>query len=64
MSMFKTRVTELLGIEYPIIAGAMGYISLSEFTAAVSNAGGWDFSLLPRILPWMSYARRSGRSGA
>jgi len=45
MSMFKTRVTELLGIEYPIIAGAMGYISLSEFTAAVSNAGG--LGLLP-----------------
>ena len=45
MSIFKTRVTELLGIEYPIIAGAMGYISLSEFVAAVSNAGG--LGLLP-----------------
>ena len=45
MSLFKTRVTEMLGIEYPIIAGAMGYISLSTFTAAVSEAGG--LGLLP-----------------
>jgi len=50
--MFKTRVTELLGIEYPILAGpmayiskaelvaAMAYISKAELVAAVSNAGG------------------------
>lgn len=35
----KTRVTELLGIEYPIIQGAMQYMSLAELAAAVSNAG-------------------------
>ena len=38
--MFKTRVTEMLGIEYPILAGPMGNISLAELVAAVSNAGG------------------------
>jgi len=38
--MFKTRVTEMLGIEYPIIQGAMLRASLAELVAAVSNAGG------------------------
>jgi NAD(P)H-dependent flavin oxidoreductase YrpB (nitropropane dioxygenase family) len=38
--MLRTRLTELLGIKYPIIGGAMGGISTGEFTAAVSNAGG------------------------
>ena len=36
----KTRVTELLGIEYPIIQGGMANIATGEFAAAVSNAGG------------------------
>jgi NAD(P)H-dependent flavin oxidoreductase YrpB (nitropropane dioxygenase family) len=38
--MIKTRITELLGIEYPILAGPMAGISTAEFAAAVSNAGG------------------------
>lgn len=39
--MFKTRVTELFGIEYPIIQGALGGgLSGPELVAAVSNAGG------------------------
>jgi len=37
--MFKTRVTEMLGIEYPLIVGTMGNLSLGEFVAAVANAG-------------------------
>ncbi len=37
--MFKTRVTELLGIEYPIVGGCMMHISEPEFVAAISNAG-------------------------
>lgn len=36
----KTRLTTLLGIEYPIIQGAMAWISESRLTSAVSNAGG------------------------
>ncbi|MFW9844384.1 MAG: NAD(P)H-dependent flavin oxidoreductase [Candidatus Thorarchaeota archaeon] len=37
--MIKTRVTEMLGCKYPIIAGTMARISSPEFVAAVSNAG-------------------------
>lgn len=36
----KTRVTELLGIEHPIILSGMSWISVPEMVAAVSNAGG------------------------
>lgn len=38
--MIKTRVTEMLGIEYPIIQGSMQYMSLAELASEVSNAGG------------------------
>jgi len=38
--MFKTRVTEMLGIKYPIIQGAMQWLSRAELVSAVSNAGG------------------------
>ena len=38
--MFKTRVTEMLGIEHPIIQGAMQWLSRAEMVSAVSNAGG------------------------
>ena len=38
--MFQTRLTQLLGIEYPIIQGGMQWISRSELVGAVSNAGG------------------------
>ncbi len=39
--MFKTRVTELFGIKYPIIQGALGGgLATAELVAAVSNAGG------------------------
>ena len=36
----KTRVTELLGVEYPIIQGGMANIADARLAAAVSNAGG------------------------
>lgn len=38
--MLKTPVTEQLEIEYPIIGGAMMWISTAEFVAAMSEAGG------------------------
>ena len=38
--MFQTRVTEMLGIEYPIIEGGMMWLGVAELAAAVSNAGG------------------------
>ncbi|MFW9874570.1 MAG: NAD(P)H-dependent flavin oxidoreductase [Candidatus Thorarchaeota archaeon] len=37
--MIKTKVTEILGCKYPIIAGTMANISNPEFVAAASNAG-------------------------
>lgn len=36
----KTRITEMLGITYPVIQGGMQYVSYPELAAAVSNAGG------------------------
>ena len=36
----KTKITEMLGIEHPIIQGGMHYVGLAEMAAAVSNAGG------------------------
>ena len=38
--MIKTKVTEMLGITYPLIGGTMMNISKPEFVAACSNAGG------------------------
>ena len=37
---WKTRITEQLGIQYPIIQGALAMIGKAELAAAVSNAGG------------------------
>ena len=36
----RTRITELFGIEHPIIQGGMHHVGLAEMAAAVSNAGG------------------------
>jgi len=38
----KTRITELLNIEHPIIQGGMHYVVLAVMEAAVSNAGGLE----------------------
>ena len=37
---FKNRVTEMLGVELPIIQAPMGWIARSQLASAVSNAGG------------------------
>jgi len=36
----RTRITELLGIKYPIIQGGMMWVGRAELVSAVSNAGG------------------------
>ncbi len=36
----KTRITELLGIQHPIIQGGMHHVGFAELAAAVSSAGG------------------------
>ncbi|MBW2180086.1 MAG: nitronate monooxygenase [Deltaproteobacteria bacterium] len=38
--MFETKITKMLGIQYPIIGGTMMSISTADFVAAISNAGG------------------------
>lgn len=52
--MKKNRITELFGIEYPIISGGMVWISSWRLAAAVSNAGGLGLlgagSLPPELL--------------
>lgn len=40
---FKTRITELLGIKYPILQGGMRWASRAELAAAVGEAGGIGF---------------------
>ena len=37
---FKTRFTELVGVDYPIVQGGMMWVGRAELAAAVSNAGG------------------------
>jgi NADH:quinone reductase (non-electrogenic) len=37
---FKTRITEMLGIQHPIVQGGMQSVGYAEMAAAVSNAGG------------------------
>ncbi len=37
---FKTRITELLEIEHPIVQGGMQWVGTAELASAVSNAGG------------------------
>ena len=36
----KTKITEMLEIEHPIIQGGMHFVGFAELAAAVSNAGG------------------------
>jgi enoyl-[acyl-carrier protein] reductase II len=36
----RNRVTELLGVDYPIVQAPMGYIARAQLASAVSNAGG------------------------
>jgi enoyl-[acyl-carrier protein] reductase II len=36
----RTRVSDLLGVDYPIVQAPMGYIARAQLASAVSNAGG------------------------
>jgi len=38
--MIKTKITEMLGVKYPIVGGCMMWITTPEFVASISNAGG------------------------
>jgi NADH:quinone reductase (non-electrogenic) len=37
---WETKITKLLGIQYPIVQGGLAYLAYSDLAAAVSNAGG------------------------
>ncbi len=37
----KTRITEMLGVQHPIVQGGMHYVGLAPLASAVSNAGGF-----------------------
>ena len=37
---FANRITEMLGVEYPIVQAPMGWIARAQLASAVSNAGG------------------------
>ncbi len=41
--MLKTRITELFGIERPIVQGGLMWIARAELASAVANAGGIGF---------------------
>ena len=39
--MFETRLTQLLGIKYPIIQGGLQWLATAQLASAVSEAGGF-----------------------
>jgi nitronate monooxygenase len=41
--MFKTRITELFGVDYPVVQGGLMWIARAELVSAVANAGGMGF---------------------
>src|SRR5438309_11478921 len=41
--MLKTRFTELVGVEHPIVQGGMQWVGRAELVAAVANAGALGF---------------------
>jgi nitronate monooxygenase len=49
--MLNTRITELFGIEFPIVSAGMGGVALAELAAAVSNAGGLGTIALAGFTP-------------
>src|SRR4051794_29905535 len=42
-TMIKTRFTELVGVEHPIVQGGMQWVGRAELVAAVANAGALGF---------------------
>ena len=50
----KTRITELLGIQYPIIQGGMAWVAEHHLAAAVSEAGGLGLIMNEKI-GWREY---------
>ena len=53
---FDNRVTQMLGVEYPIVQAPMGWIARSALASAVSNAGGLGslISIACHLIPLFS----------
>ena len=49
----KTRLTDILPIKYPIIQGAMAWISDAVLAAAVTNAGGAGIIAAGGLVPFV-----------
>lgn len=47
----RTRLTDLLGIEHPVICPGMTYVSNADLVAAVSNAGGLGILAVGHLTP-------------
>lgn len=58
----KTRITEVLGVEYPIAQGGMQHVGFAEMAAAASNGGG--VSLSGAVRSEVAYASRRHFAGA
>ena len=62
---FRNRVTEMLGVELPIVQAPMGWIARSQLASAVSNAGGMGIiefltsSILRRYAPCVQNGLRA-----
>ncbi|MBP2667567.1 MAG: 2-nitropropane dioxygenase-like enzyme, partial [Firmicutes bacterium] len=59
--MLKTKVTELLGIKYPIMQGGLQHLGTPELASAVSNAGGLgtiNATIYPTIAEFTDAIRR------
>lgn len=41
--MIKTRITELFGVDHPVVQGGLQWVATAELTAAVANAGAMGF---------------------
>jgi enoyl-[acyl-carrier protein] reductase II len=62
--MLKTRITELFGIKYPIIAGPMAYLTTPILVAAVSNAGGLGVLVSTTIPTTQRYRQCNDKRGS
>ena len=59
----NTRITEMLGIERPILSGAMQWLAKAELVAAVSNAGGLGVMSSATFPRRKTSGLRSGNAG-
>ena len=54
---FKTRITEMFGIETPILMGGMTGVGYGELVAAVAEAGALGF-ITAHMFPWALRSRK------